>query len=287
MRSRLLRAALVASALLVLLAMPAAAHEHLIVGDHAVVSDTDGDGVNVRSEPSLNSGVHFVAQEGTNVTVVSGPQEAGGLTWYGVNVDGTDAWIVGQFLSRAPSQAGGHVTVVGTNGHGLRLRSGASLESETLTVMPEGSTLDVVGDEQVRLVTLAHQPVEHLADRHRAVLPEDGHRGLQGSLSTGVAAHYPTSCRRAFWPVPNVDSVIVRIERATRPLHGDAAEFSRVVEACFSSRRKTVRNGLASLAGSTERAEEVLRAASISPSDRPEVLSPVQFAAIAQNLGRT
>lgn len=129
-------------------AMPAAAHEHLIIGQQGTVAHTNGDGVNVRSDPSLNSSVHFVASEGTTLTVTSGPQDADGLTWYGVHVDGTDAWIVSEYLSHVPSQAGGQLSVVQTDGHGLRLRSDPSLDSTTLNVIPEGTTVDVVGGEQ-------------------------------------------------------------------------------------------------------------------------------------------
>jgi 16S rRNA (adenine1518-N6/adenine1519-N6)-dimethyltransferase len=91
------------------------------------------------------------------------------------------------------------------------------------------------------------------------------------SVAAGVS-------RRAFWPVPNVDSVIVRIDRSADPLHHDAESFAAIVSACFSSRRKTVRNGLASLAGGAERAGALLTSARIEPTARPEVLSPEDFA---------
>lgn len=147
LRSRWLRAALIASAVLVMSAMPAAAHGHLIVGEKGVVANTDGDGANVRSEPELTANVQFVADEGTSVVVTGGPHESVGLTWYSVHVNGIDAWIVSDFLSAVASYSGSQVQVVGTDGHGLRLRSEPSLESTTLTVMPEGATVDVVGDE--------------------------------------------------------------------------------------------------------------------------------------------
>jgi 16S rRNA (adenine1518-N6/adenine1519-N6)-dimethyltransferase len=102
---------------------------------------------------------------------------------------------------------------------------------------------------------------------------------LYGSASVGAKVS-----RRAFWPVPNVDSVIVRIVRASAPLHEDAATFRAVVESCFSSRRKTVRNGLAGLTGSAARAESILGAAGVDPSARAETLAPGRFAAIARAL---
>jgi 16S rRNA (adenine1518-N6/adenine1519-N6)-dimethyltransferase len=113
-----------------------------------------------------------------------------------------------------------------------------------------------------------------------------------GKSSVMVALHARATVaakvsRRAFWPVPNVDSVIVRIERSETPLHEDVAAFGKVVGACFSSRRKTVRNGLATLTSDTARAEEVLSAANIDPSARAEVLSPIQFAALTDAFVKT
>src|SRR5699024_8444963 len=108
-------------------AVPASAHEHLIVGGQGIVSNTNGDGVNVRTDPSLNSSVHSVASEGQQVSITSGPQQADGYAWYGVHINGVDGWIVGDFLSQSATGGGGRVTVVNTDGHGLRLRSDASL----------------------------------------------------------------------------------------------------------------------------------------------------------------
>jgi 16S rRNA (adenine1518-N6/adenine1519-N6)-dimethyltransferase len=103
----------------------------------------------------------------------------------------------------------------------------------------------------------------------------------------GSAAVAAKVSRRAFWPVPNVDSVVVRIDRSVRPLHEDAAAFASVVEACFSSRRKTIRNGLAGLTGNTGDAESILRDAGLDPSARAEVLSPTDFATLTDSYKRT
>jgi uncharacterized protein YraI len=149
LRGRWLRSGLIAMALLVAIAVPASAQHHIAPGDRGLVADTDGDGVNVRSERSLNSGIHFVAPEGTHLTVTSGPIDENGLSWYGVNIDGVDAWIVAEFVSRLATNSGDVVQVVDTNGHGLRLRSDASLDSDTLTVIPEGATAEVIGADRV------------------------------------------------------------------------------------------------------------------------------------------
>lgn len=89
--------------------------------------------------------------------------------------------------------------------------------------------------------------------------------------------------RGVFWPVPNVDSKLVRFTRHDPPAAGvsRAAAFA-VVEAAFGQRRKTLRAALAGWAGSPAQAEQALRAAGVDPGARGESLSIEQFAAIAQ-----
>jgi cell wall-associated NlpC family hydrolase len=128
-------------------AIPATATDHLVEGEMAVVAGTNGSGLNVRSEPSSSSDVKFIADEGTPMQVTSGPHEADGVTWHGVQIDGRDAWVVADFVSGHAAQAGVQVEVVNTNGHGLRVRGDASSHADTLNVLSEGSVVDVIGDE--------------------------------------------------------------------------------------------------------------------------------------------
>ena len=89
--------------------------------------------------------------------------------------------------------------------------------------------------------------------------------------------------RRAFYPVPNVDSVIVSIERGSHP-DVDREFLFRVVRAAFSQRRKTVRNALAVLAGSPSVAERALEKAELAPSARAEQLTLEDFVALTHAL---
>jgi cell wall-associated NlpC family hydrolase len=132
------------------LAGPAAATENLIQGDQAVVSGTNGSGLSVRSEPTIDSTVHFVADEGTVMEVTTGLEVIDGISWYGVHINGYDAWVMAQYVDALAefSQTSSKVRVVNTDGHGLRLRSGASSSAETITVLPEGFVLEVVGENQ-------------------------------------------------------------------------------------------------------------------------------------------
>lgn len=90
--------------------------------------------------------------------------------------------------------------------------------------------------------------------------------------------------RSVFWPVPNVDSALVRLERRDPPPTTASREATfAVVDAAFAQRRKTLRAALAGWAGSAERAEAALRAAGIDPTLRGERLDVAQFAAIAEH----
>ena len=90
-----------------------------------------------------------------------------------------------------------------------------------------------------------------------------------------------------FWPVPHVDSGLVRMTRREPPpsVAGREAVFS-VIDAAFAQRRKTLRSSLAGLAGSPAAAEEALRAAGVDPGARGEQLGVVEFARVADALAR-
>ncbi|MCM1011699.1 MULTISPECIES: 16S rRNA (adenine(1518)-N(6)/adenine(1519)-N(6))-dimethyltransferase RsmA [unclassified Brevibacterium] len=98
-----------------------------------------------------------------------------------------------------------------------------------------------------------------------------GEVGLAGRIGKNV-----------FWPAPNIDSGLVRID-VTRTERDPAARtrlFS-LVDAAFAQRRKTLRAALATWAGSPARAEEVLRAADIDPRTRGEALGVADFERLA------
>lgn len=92
--------------------------------------------------------------------------------------------------------------------------------------------------------------------------------------------------RRAFYPIPNVDSVLVRLVRDTpKGREGvDKDRFFSVVRTAFGQRRKTLRNSLGPLAGSAPEAEELLARAGIDPGLRAEDLDVDAYLAIARSL---
>ena len=87
--------------------------------------------------------------------------------------------------------------------------------------------------------------------------------------------------RRAFWPVPNVDSVLVRIVRRDPPDISPERLFP-VIRAAFAHRRKTLRNNLAAVAGPDPGA--LLAAAGVDPGGRAEQLDLAEFISIAKGL---
>lgn len=90
--------------------------------------------------------------------------------------------------------------------------------------------------------------------------------------------------RRAFFPVPNVDSVLVRVTREAPP-DIDRARLFEVVRAAFSQRRKTLRNTIASVAGSTDRATAALERAGVRTTARAEELGLDEFIALTKAIG--
>ena len=86
-----------------------------------------------------------------------------------------------------------------------------------------------------------------------------------------------------FWPMPNVDSGLVRITRREPPVtSASREEVFAVVDAAFAQRRKMLRAALAGIFGSSAAASEALQAAGVDPQARGETLTVEQFARIAE-----
>jgi 16S rRNA (adenine1518-N6/adenine1519-N6)-dimethyltransferase len=91
--------------------------------------------------------------------------------------------------------------------------------------------------------------------------------------------------RTVFHPVPHVDSVMVRlVRRADAPSRQEHARVAAVIDAAFSSRRKTLRTALRALAGPDE-VERSCRRAGIDPGARAEELDAAAFVRLADALG--
>jgi len=92
---------------------------------------------------------------------------------------------------------------------------------------------------------------------------------------------------RAFYPVPKVDSVILRLDVYDRPpvAVGDVDMFFRVVKAGLSARRKQLHNSLSHGLGlPPSRVVEALEESGIDPKRRAETLTLKEWAIISESL---
>lgn len=199
----------------------------------------------------------------------------------------------------------------------------------TIDAFAPGASLTVIHQDALTVETLPGDPVrlvanlpynvsvpvllhfmEHFASIRSGVVmvqAEVGHRlaAMPGSKIYGSpsvkAAWYGTwriagtVSRQVFWPVPNVDSVLVAFERyapvdgmsgepGTSGLPGDTQLRRRtfdLVDAAFGQRRKMLRQALSEIFGSSTAASHALERASIAPTRRGEELVLDDFVRLA------
>jgi len=95
--------------------------------------------------------------------------------------------------------------------------------------------------------------------------------------------------RNCFYPAPNVDSCVVRLEVLNKPrvqVENDKI-FFQIVRSAFGKRRKTLLNALSNstfLYWSKEKVLDVLKKSEIDPNLRGETLNLEEFAKIANNV---
>ena len=188
----------------------------------------------------------------------------------------------------------------------------------TVSIMQPGRPLTVVHDDALRVTELPGEPVrlvanlpynvsvpvllhllEHFPSLRAGIVmvqAEVGHRlaadpGSKVYGAPSVKAAWYGNWRRAgqvsrmvFWPVPNVDSVLVGFERDEEP--GTEAERRAtfaLVDAAFQQRRKMLRQALSGvLGGSSAAAAAALERAGVDPQTRGEQLRVEDFLAIAR-----
>jgi 16S rRNA (adenine1518-N6/adenine1519-N6)-dimethyltransferase len=95
-----------------------------------------------------------------------------------------------------------------------------------------------------------------------------------------------TVSRQVFWPVPNVDSVLVGFDRRNDAIGTEEERvltFS-IVDAAFQQRRKMLRQSLGQLLGGSAAATDAMTAAGIAPTARGEELTVHDFLAIARQV---
>ena len=96
-----------------------------------------------------------------------------------------------------------------------------------------------------------------------------------------------TVSRSIFWPVPNVDSSLVRFVRHQSA--GDEAlrkVVFKIIDAAFAQRRKMMRAALSDMCGSSAAASAIIEASGIDPTIRGEALELSDFIKIAITLSK-
>ena len=96
-----------------------------------------------------------------------------------------------------------------------------------------------------------------------------------------------TVSRSVFWPVPNVDSSLVRFVRHESA--GDEAlrkVVFKIIDAAFAQRRKMMRAALSDMCGGSAAASSIIEASGIDPTIRGEALELSDFIKIAITLSK-
>lgn len=191
---------------------------------------------------------------------------------------------------------------------------------KTVELLQPGAPLTVVSADAMRITELPGDPtrlvanlpynisvpvllhlLEHFASIRAGVVmvqAEVGHRlaaepgsKIYGSPSVkaswyGAWRTAGTVSRQVFWPVPNVDSVLVGFDRRETPIGTEderVLTFS-IVDAAFQQRRKMLRQSLGQLLGGSAAATDAMTAAGIAPTARGEELTVHDFLAIARQV---
>lgn len=92
--------------------------------------------------------------------------------------------------------------------------------------------------------------------------------------------------KTAFYPVPKVDSTVIRLTPLTEPRVklSDERFFFRVVKGAFSQRRRTLRNALMGAQFPPEVLDQAFQTLGIDPQRRGETLSIEEFARLSEIL---
>ena len=88
--------------------------------------------------------------------------------------------------------------------------------------------------------------------------------------------------RKAFYPVPNVDSAVIKLTRKNRDVSLDEEKFFKFVKSAFQFKRKNLRNNLRNY--DLEKINSVLINYNHSLQNRAEEISLEEFIEIYKNL---
>ncbi len=129
-----------------------AATEGTFEADTIVYVNTDT--LNLRDSADINSDVITQLSANTQATVLDGPTDANGHSWYQVDVDGETGWAARDFLALAPAE-GAPVAEATTDGatlsvntDTLNVRDAAGLDGNVLETLAFGDTVTDLGSTE-------------------------------------------------------------------------------------------------------------------------------------------
>ena len=102
---------------------------------------------------------------------------------------------------------------------------------------------------------------------------------LLGNVEKGF-----TVKRGSFYPVPNVDSIVFRIDIENKYDKEEVLKAYKLSKALFLNRRKTILNNLGNYLKNKELALSYLTKLNILPNTRPEQISPEQYLSLSKLL---
>ena len=173
-------------------------------------------------------------------------------------------------------------------------KAGAVLGSPTRLVsnLPYKSAATILGRLVEAAVWIPLQVVtvqREVADRMLAAPGTKDYSSFSVLMQSSYEIHRELQLPpTVFYPVPEVDSTVLRLRlKARKPQ--DPAALSRLCRAAFASRRKTIKNNLlaADFVGpdGSETVLEALRDLGIAPEARAERLSVEELGALARRFG--
>lgn len=139
-------------------------------------------------------------------------------------------------------------------------------------------------EESEKCIGITVMVQEEVAERFCAVAGTAEYGGITAMIAlrckTKIIKKVP---RTMFYPIPNVDSAVVKFTFDGALEVKDKGAYKKVVQAAFLSRRKTLENNLVNYFGLTrDRAKEILLSCSIPPQTRGETLTPQQFSKLSE-----
>jgi 16S rRNA (adenine1518-N6/adenine1519-N6)-dimethyltransferase len=229
-----------------------------------------------------------------------------------------DHGTVRRIVATAGVEAGEHVVEVGPGLGSLTLALLEAGARVTAIEIDPRAELEVVESDALRVESVAGEPIAlvanlpynvsvpvllHLLERvpslRRGVLMVQREVGERIAAGPGSKVYGAPSVkaawygewrtaglvgRKVFWPVPNVDSILIEYRAHPEPL-GDESLRRRLfelVDAAFGQRRKMLRQALApAFGGSSQDASAALERAGLAPTARGEELSAADYLRLA------